>query len=111
LDPDPHTHPHESDKLDPDPHQFEDDKAKYMEYEPILALCQGFDPYFEARIRIRIKVKGGMLIRINVTSWIRIQSQIRIRIKVTSRIRIRFKVFQIRNTAMYVGNLTRCFRQ
>ncbi len=31
-------------KPDPDPHQFADDKIKIMEYEPILALFQGFDP-------------------------------------------------------------------
>ncbi len=36
--------------LGPDPHQFADDKPKCMEYEPVWAL--------EARIRIRIKVKG-----------------------------------------------------
>jgi hypothetical protein len=32
-------------KLDPepDPHQFADDKPKCMEYEPILAIFQGFE--------------------------------------------------------------------
>jgi hypothetical protein len=40
--------------------------------------------YMEARIRIRIKVKG----------------RIRIRIKVTSRIRIRIKIMRIRNTVI-----------
>ncbi len=41
LDPDPH----QSDKLDPepDPHHFADDKSKCIEYEPILALFQGFE--------------------------------------------------------------------
>jgi hypothetical protein len=35
-------------KLDPepDPHLFADVKAKYMEYEPILAIFQGFEPFF-----------------------------------------------------------------
>jgi hypothetical protein len=32
--------------LDPDPHQFADDKPKCLEYEPILALFQGFEPLF-----------------------------------------------------------------
>jgi hypothetical protein len=31
---------------DPDPHQFADDKPKFMEVEPILALFQGFEPLF-----------------------------------------------------------------
>jgi hypothetical protein len=47
---DPHSDPHDSDKLDPepdpDPHQIADDKAKRMEYEPILTLFQGFGPLF-----------------------------------------------------------------
>jgi hypothetical protein len=47
--PDPHTDPYQNDKLDPeaDPYQFADDKPKgTMEYEPILALFQGFEPLF-----------------------------------------------------------------
>jgi hypothetical protein len=42
VDPDPN----QSDKLDPkpDPHQFADDKPNCMEYEPILAIFQGFEP-------------------------------------------------------------------
>ncbi len=32
--------------LNPDPHQFADVKPKCMEYEPILALFQGFEPFF-----------------------------------------------------------------
>ncbi len=42
MDPDPDQH--QSEKLDPDsdPHQFTDDKPKFMEYEPILALSRGF---------------------------------------------------------------------
>jgi hypothetical protein len=75
-----------------------------MEYEPILALFQGFDLslYLEARIRIRINAYGR--IRIKVTS----RSKIRIRIKVKGRIRIgtnvkgairiRINVLRIRNT-------------
>ncbi len=45
-------------KLDPDPdlHQFADVKLKCMKYEPVLALFQGFDPFFKTRNRIRIKV-------------------------------------------------------
>jgi hypothetical protein len=43
--------------------------------------------YLEARIRIRIKVKG----------------RIRVRIKVTSRIRIRIKVMRIRHTGSGPG--------
>jgi hypothetical protein len=33
---------------DLDPHKFADDKPKCtgMEYEPILAIFQGFDPFF-----------------------------------------------------------------
>jgi hypothetical protein len=39
---------HQSDKLDPDPDplKFSDDKPKCMDYEPILALFQGFEPLF-----------------------------------------------------------------
>jgi hypothetical protein len=44
MDPDPH----QSDKLAPDPHQFADDKPKYMEYEPIRTLFQGFKPLFRS---------------------------------------------------------------
>jgi hypothetical protein len=42
---DPHPDPHQSDKPEPDPdsHQFAGDKPKCMEYEPILALFQGFE--------------------------------------------------------------------
>ncbi len=43
-------------KLDPDPDQFADAKPKCMKYEPILALFQGFEPFFEARIWIRIRI-------------------------------------------------------
>jgi hypothetical protein len=60
VDPDPYPYagsasasnknpdPHQIDQLDPepDPHQFADDKSKSMEYEPILALFQGFDHLF-----------------------------------------------------------------
>ena len=52
---DPHPHPHQIKiliririkiyKLDPDPHQFADIKPKCMEYEPILALFQGDEPF------------------------------------------------------------------
>jgi hypothetical protein len=63
LDPHP-DHPHQRKigiwirikihKLDPEPdtdlHQFADVKPKCMEYEPILALFQGFEPFFETRI-------------------------------------------------------------
>jgi hypothetical protein len=70
---DPHPDPHQIKirfhikiyKLDPepdlDPHQFADVKPKCMEYEPILAFFQGFEPFFEAKIwiRIRIRVKIG----------------------------------------------------
>ncbi len=35
-------------KLDPDPQQFADDKPKCMEYEPILAHFQGFEPLFDS---------------------------------------------------------------
>ncbi len=68
-----------------------------MENEPIWALYQGFEFYFEARIRIlnRIKVKGMIRIRIRI----KVTSRIRIRIKVTSRIRIRINMMRIRDTA------------
>jgi hypothetical protein len=44
VDPDPY----QCDKLNPDPqtHQLTDDKPKGMEYEPISALFQGFEPLF-----------------------------------------------------------------
>jgi hypothetical protein len=32
--------------VDPDPHQFADNKPKCMEYEPVLALFQGFEHLF-----------------------------------------------------------------
>jgi hypothetical protein len=79
---DPHTHQIKIricikiKKLDPepDPHNFSDVEPKCKKYEPILALFQGFEPFFEARIwiwiRIRIRVKSRIririLIRINV---------------------------------------------
>ncbi len=31
-------------------------KPKCTEYEPLLALFQGFEPFFKARIRIRIRI-------------------------------------------------------
>jgi hypothetical protein len=53
---DPHPDPHQIKirisikiyKLDPepDPHQYADVKPKCMEYEPILALLQGFEHLF-----------------------------------------------------------------
>jgi hypothetical protein len=58
-DPHPDPHPHQRkiqirikiDKLDPepdlDPHQFADVKPKCMEYEPILASFQGFQPFLK----------------------------------------------------------------
>ncbi len=58
LGPDPHPHQIkisirvciQRDKLDPEPdpdlHQFADDKPKCMEYEPIWAIFQGFEPLF-----------------------------------------------------------------
>jgi hypothetical protein len=48
----------------PDPHQFADVKPKCMEYEPILALFQRFEPFIEARIWIRIRVRSRIWIRI-----------------------------------------------
>jgi hypothetical protein len=76
LDLDPHPNPHPDHphqrkiriwihiiihKLDPEPdsdlHQFADVKPKCMEYEPILALFQEFEPFFEARIWIRIRIR------------------------------------------------------
>jgi hypothetical protein len=53
-------------KPDPDPHQFEDVKPKCMEYEHTLALFQGFEPFFEARIWIRIRIRVKSLIRIRI---------------------------------------------
>ena len=50
TDPDPHPDPHKSEKVDPEPdpnpHQFAEYNPKCMEYEPILALFQGFQPLF-----------------------------------------------------------------
>jgi hypothetical protein len=37
-----------------------------MEYVPILALFQGFEPFFEARIWIRIHIKEKIIIRISI---------------------------------------------
>ncbi len=37
-----------------------------MEYEPILALFQGFESFFEARIWIRIRIRVISLIRIRI---------------------------------------------
>ncbi len=51
-------------KLDPDPDQFADVKPKCMEYEPILALYQRFEPFFEARIWIGIRIRVKSRIRI-----------------------------------------------
>jgi hypothetical protein len=70
MDPDPHQsakldtdpHPHQSDYQDPD--QFADGKPKCMEYEPICALFQGFEPLLQARIQIRICNKLKDRIRI-----------------------------------------------
>jgi hypothetical protein len=56
LDPEP----------DPDARQFVDVKPKCMEYEPILALFQGFEPF--------LKLGSG-------SPRIRVKSRIRIRIK------------------------------
>ncbi len=88
LDPDRHK------IYDPDPHQFADVKPKCMEYEPILALFQGFKPFFKARIWIRIRIIVKSRIRIGI----------RIRIRVISRIRIRINVMRILNTA-YSANI------
>ncbi len=51
-----------------DPDQFAGDKPKCMEYEPISALIQGFEPFLEARIliQIRLKVKGTIWFRIRI---------------------------------------------
>jgi hypothetical protein len=68
--------------------QFEDDEPKFMKYEPILALFQGFEPLLEARIWIRSRSR----IRI------RVKSRIRIRIKIKISIRIRINVMRIHNT-------------
>ncbi len=57
MDPDPHgsasfgnpnTDPdrHLRDKHGPDPDQFADDKSKYMKYERLWALFQGFELLF-----------------------------------------------------------------
>ncbi len=62
-----------------------------MENEPIWALFKGFDSlslYFEARIRIRNRIK--------------VKDTILIRIKVASRIRIHIKVMRIHNTGILV---------
>ncbi len=83
LDPHPDPHSHQIKiririkmyKMDPerDPHQFADVMLKCMEYEPILALFQEFEPFLEAgiwiRIWIRIRVKSLIRISINVM-WI-----------------------------------------
>ncbi len=81
LNPDPDSH--QSDKLDPDPHQFADSRptgrnvSLFEHFFKILGL------YLEAKIRIRIKVKGRIRIRIKEKGSI----QIRVLIKVWIRIR------------------------
>jgi hypothetical protein len=102
VEPDPD--PNQSGKQDPDPHQSDkldqwfsvrikviswirirvrDYNQKCMEYEVFFKVLS---LYLEARIRIRIKVKG----------------RIRICLKVTSRIRIRITVMLIRNTDVFM---------
>jgi hypothetical protein len=86
LDPDPDSH--QSDKLDPTAHQFAAGRPKgtnmsTTRYSSTVFKALGL--YFEAKIRIRIKVKGSIRIRIKVKGNIRI----RVLIKVTSWIRIR----------------------
>ncbi len=56
---------------------------------------QGFEPFFEARIWIRIRISVKSRIRIRIRKKIRI----RIRIRVVSLIRIRINVMRIHNTA------------
>jgi hypothetical protein len=63
VDPDPFCnldpHPHQIKirilvkmyKLDPDPHKCADVKPNCMDYEPILALFQGFEPFFGSTFR------------------------------------------------------------
>ncbi len=46
LDPNPNPDQHQSDKLVTDPHQYRDDKPNCMEYVPISAIFQGFEPLF-----------------------------------------------------------------
>jgi hypothetical protein len=77
--------PHPRDKPDPDPHQFADDKPKFMEYEPICGLFQGFEPLIRSLdlnmdqdlIAHRTGRYGRIRIRINVTSRIRIRVRIK----------------------------------
>ncbi len=57
----PHSDPHQSDKMDQDtdPHQFADDKPKCMDYFSIFEhFFKILSLYLEGRVRIRIKVKG-----------------------------------------------------
>jgi hypothetical protein len=89
------------------PHQFADVKLKCTEYEPILALFKGFEPFFfEARIWILEpdpgphqgeKVESGF-----AAGSASNKKRIRIRMRVISgiriRIRIHIKVMRIHNT-------------
>jgi hypothetical protein len=61
--------------------------------------------YLEARIRIRIKVKGRIRNRIKVTSRIRTGVRMKVTSRILIRIRIRIKGMRIRNT---VGVLFLC---
>ncbi len=106
MNPDPHhfgnLDPHQSNKLDPepDPNQFADEKPKFLESGPILALFKRFQVlslYLKARIWIQIRIRA--------------KSHIRIRTKFKSqnpdphqgdkyrRIRIRINVMRIHNTS------------
>jgi hypothetical protein len=77
-------------KLDPDPHQFADDKLKCMVLSLFEHFFKGLSLYFEARIRIRIRIEVKGRIRIRMS--IKVKSRIRIRIRVPSRIRIRIRI-------------------
>ncbi len=55
--------PHQSDKLDADPHQFADDSQNVWNMSLFEHFFKVLSLYLEAKIRVRIKVKGSWKLR------------------------------------------------
>jgi hypothetical protein len=79
--------------VDLDPHQFADNKPKCMEYEPVLALFQGFEHLFGS---LDLDPDPHQIEKSNPDPH---QIKIRIRIRMISQIRIRINMMRIHNTA------------
>jgi hypothetical protein len=89
-------------KLDPesDPHQFADVKLKCMEYEPVLALFQGFDLFLNLDLDLDPDSHHG-----EKSDPKKIGIQIRIRF--ISRIRTRINVMRIHNSVWNYAKVLR----